>query len=939
MIVAVGRAEESEATSGRVARPDAGGVVSRLALFERLGAAARMTVVSGPPGSGKTVLLRSWVGEAGLAERAAWVPAGRDERDPQRFWLSVLGALRETTPGSALVQPLTAAPDLDGWAIVEQLLADLAPLSDRIWLVIDDVHELGPDALRQLELLVMRAPPGLRFVLATRHDVRLGLYRLRLEGELAEIREPDLRFTVAEARELFAAAGARLPEAAVVMLQERTEGWAAGLRLAALSLAGHPDPARFAAGFSGSERTVAEYLLAEVLDRQREEVRRLLLRTSILGRVNGELADLLTGDKGGERALQDLEQANAFVISLDVSRSWFRYHQMFAGLLQLELRRTAPVEVAALHRTAADWLAEHGYPVEAIRHAQAARDWDLAAGRLADHWPGLHLDGQAATTHELLAGFPPRVRAVNAELAALAAADELAYGSLDAAERYLGLAERGTASVPDARRAQAQLLLGIVRLLVVRQRGDLPTVAEEVRRLEALAEAPDATQPALSQDLRALALISLGITEVWTGRFREAERHLERGVALARRIGRPFLEFTGLAHLAAVDMFRSYARAAERSRQAIELAERHGWASDPAAGTACMVLGTMLTWQGRLDEAEPWVQRAERTLTAEAQPATGHVIRYLRGLLELARGRDADALAAFRGAEPLARRLAAPHYTVPRARALLVHVLVRLGDTEAPSRPLPNSAARTASTGRRPSPLRCCGSPKTTHAAVAALAPVLDGAPSVLPWIGLAHAFLLEAIARDSLGDEGAADRALERALDLVEPDGALSLFLLHSAPVLLERHARHGTAHAVLIAEILSLLAGQAPAAPRAGPQPLSEPLSDSEMRVLRYLPTNLTRPEIAGELYLSHNTVSTHMRNLYAKFGTTAGPRPSRAPALWACSHLLPAAPARHSPVPARARSHRQACSWAAGFPPLVTGQGRNGRGCALTARTPAR
>jgi LuxR family maltose regulon positive regulatory protein len=816
------------------------------------------------------VLMRSWIAEAGLARHAAWVSVDSEERDPQRFWLSVLGALRETAPGSALVQALTAVPDLDGWAIVERLLTDLAALADRIWLVIDDVHELCPDALRQLELLVMRAPPALRFVLATRHDVRLGLYRLRLEGELAEIRETDLRFTVAEARQLFATAGAQLPEAAVVLLQERTEGWAAGLRLAALSLAGHPDPERFAVGFSGSERTVAEYLLAEVLDRQREEVRRLLLRTSILERVNGELADLLTGDKGGERVLQDLEQANAFVISLDVSRSWFRYHQMFAGLLQLELRRTAPVEVAALHRIAADWLAVHGYSVEAIRHAQAARDWDLAAGLLADQWPGLHLDGQAATTHELLAKFPSSVRGVNAELAAVAAADELAYGSLDAAERYLGLAERRTASVPDTRRAQAQLLLGIVRLLVVRQRGDLPTMAEEVRRLEALAEAPDATQPALSQDLRALALISLGITEVWTGRFQEAERHLERGAALARRIGRPFLEFTGLAHLAAVEMFRSYARAAERSKQAIELAERHGWASDPAAGTVYMVLGTMLTWQARLDEAESWVQRGERTLTAETQPATGHVIRYLRGLLELARGRDADALAAFRGAEPLAQRLAAPHYTVPRARALLVHVLVRLGDTEGAEQALAelgNQDREHGETRIATAVLRLAQD--DPHAAVAALAPVLDGAPSALPWIGLAHAFLLEAIARDALGDEGAADRALEHALDLVEPDGALSLFLLHPAPGMLERHARHGTAHAALIAEILSLLAGQAPAAPRAGPQPLSEPLSDTEIRVLRYLPTNLTRPDIAGQLYVSLNTIGTHMCNLYAKLG----------------------------------------------------------------------
>jgi LuxR family transcriptional regulator, maltose regulon positive regulatory protein len=182
------------------------------------------------------------------------------------------------------------------------------------------VHELSADqALRQLELLIMRAPPQLRFVLATRRDVRLGLHRLRLEGELAEIREPDLRFTLDEARELFAAAGVHLP--ALAPLVERTEGWAAGLRLAALSLAGHPDPARLAAEFSGTERTVAEYLLAEVLDRQGEQVRLLLLRTSILDSVNGELADLLTGGSSGERVLQDLEQANAFVVAVEARRS------------------------------------------------------------------------------------------------------------------------------------------------------------------------------------------------------------------------------------------------------------------------------------------------------------------------------------------------------------------------------------------------------------------------------------------------------------------------------------------------------------------------------------------------------------------------------------------------------------------------------------------
>ncbi len=225
---------------GCAARP---AVVSRPGLWARLWASARVTVVSAPAGSGKTVLLRSWISESGLAERAAWVTLGRDEPDPQRFWLSALGALRQTSVGSALVRELTAAPNLDGWVITERLLKDLAPLQDRLWLVIDDLHELGSDqARRQLELLVMRAPAALRFVLASRHDVRLGLHRLRLEGELTEIRADDLRFAVAEAQALFVAAGVDLPSSAVAQLVDRTEGWAAGLRLAALSLARHPDP-------------------------------------------------------------------------------------------------------------------------------------------------------------------------------------------------------------------------------------------------------------------------------------------------------------------------------------------------------------------------------------------------------------------------------------------------------------------------------------------------------------------------------------------------------------------------------------------------------------------------------------------------------------------------------------------------------------------------
>jgi LuxR family maltose regulon positive regulatory protein len=235
----------------------------------------------------------------------------------------VADALRATATGRKQVRPVSAAQESDRGSTVEQLLEDLAPMDEPLWLVIDDAQSLtSDDPLSQLELLILRAPPELRFVLVARHDLRLNLHRLRLEGQLSEIRSADLRFSIPEARALFDAAEIQLSDAALAVLHARAEGWAAGLRLAELSLAGHPEPDRFAAEFSGSERTVADYLLAEVLERQPDEVQRLLLRTSVLPRVNGELADRLTGGSGGQRILQHLEATGAFVTALDAGRSW-----------------------------------------------------------------------------------------------------------------------------------------------------------------------------------------------------------------------------------------------------------------------------------------------------------------------------------------------------------------------------------------------------------------------------------------------------------------------------------------------------------------------------------------------------------------------------------------------------------------------------------------
>ena len=292
--------------------------------------------------------------------------------------------------------------------MVDRVLSELADARADLMLVIDDLHELNsPDALAQLTRLLTNLPLGAHAVLTTRHDLRLGLHQLRLAGELAEIRAADLRFTERETRELLDASGIALSRPGRRCC---TSGPKGGPRACGWRRCPWPvTPTR-----SGSSRsspaptaTVAEYLLAEMLDRQPGEVQDLLLRTCLLDRVNGELADLLTGRPGSERILLDLEDANAFVVSLDPERTWFRYHHLFADLLRLELRRTLPDQVPALHRRAAGWFAQHGQVVEAIRHTQAAGDWPDAARLLADHSFSLTLDGQAQTIQALVRAFPP----------------------------------------------------------------------------------------------------------------------------------------------------------------------------------------------------------------------------------------------------------------------------------------------------------------------------------------------------------------------------------------------------------------------------------------------------------------------------------------------------------------------------------------------------
>jgi LuxR family transcriptional regulator, maltose regulon positive regulatory protein len=857
------------------------GIVARRELFDRLGDAQRVMVICAPAGSGKTSVLRSWIAEMGLDESAAWVAVEREEEDPQRFWLSVIRGLRGTSAGSGAIEAITPNPELNAEAIVERLLADLTAIEDPVWLVLDDLHELrSSEALRQLKLLLMRSPAALRFVLITRRDLSLGLSRLRLEGAVTEVRAEDLRFSLDEAQALFESSGVPVADSALALLHERTEGWAAGLRMAALSLARHPDHDRFAAEFSGSERSVAEYLLDEVLDQLPDEVRSLLLRTSVLERVSGALADRLTGGSDGDRILTELEQAGAFVVALDPQRSWFRYHQLFADLLALELRRTASGELPGLHAAAAQWFAEHGHPVDAIRHAQSAENWGFAARLLADHWFGIFLDGDWASARETLAAFPADAVAAYPELELVAAADELTDGSPGAAEGHLKLAARELAAVPEERREQFEVTRTALRLAVARARNDLTAVAQGAQELLVPAESGALIPPGLGEQLRALALMQLGIAEVWTGLTDEAEQHLEQTVALARRINRPLLELGALAHLALATYLRSMPLGEEHGKQAVELARANGWSEDPFTGTAYVVLGSLNLWRGRLPEAEHWLRRATSAMPGDVEvaPAAGLMLHGTRALLALVRGLREEALAAFR-AEQRHDALLAEHSPPSFVQAQMLVGQVLMGDTG----PAENVLTSLDDTARDALHMRVvlatlCLARDQPEAAAAALALMVDRpsgpnidetTPPVIHLRWAIQALLLSAIALDTLRDPGGVSRALERALDLAEPDGLILPFLFFPTRELLERHARLRTAHASLISEILDVRAGKAPTA-RSGQAPqLQEPLSDTELRVLRYLPTNLPAPEIASELVVSVNTIRTHTHHLYNKLG----------------------------------------------------------------------
>ena len=828
-----------------------------------------MTLISGPAGSGKTSLLRAWADGPGQAHRLAVVQVRRDQQNAQQFWLAVLRAVRQAFGTLGEDEQLAATPDFNQGAIADRVRAELAGQDDRTFLIIDDLHELtSQEALTQLIWLLERLPEHVHAILTTRHDLPLRLHKLRLSGELGEIRAADLRFTELETREFLAAAGIALSEDGAATLHQRTEGWAAGLRLAAISLASSPDPDRFVEDFSGSSRTVAEYLLAEMLDCQPAEVQQLLLRTSLLDRVNGELADLMTGHPGSEAILLALEDANAFVVSLDPARTWFRYHHLFADLLRLELRRRLSGQLPALHRLAARWFTEHGEIIDAIRHTQSAGDWSDAARLLADHSFGLTLDGQAQTIQALLRAFPPGAVTEGPDLPLVHATSDFVRGLLDEAAAHLAVAEAAIPTTPPGRRHRLEVAAAALKLSLARKRGHLAGVVEQVRFLASPITADSDEDIALDSDLRAVALMNLGTVEAWSLGNQDSQRHLREGADLARRIGRPYLEVACLAELAFAAKIEPFATTRQRCLEAIALAEQHGWGTEPVISPALVNLAGTLIWTGEFDEGERWLRRAARALETDTGPSMRLLLHMGTGMLMSGRRRQREALAEYRAAEQLQAQLEGAHALTRQITGFRLATQARLGQLSEARASLAALDAELARCGEivnaRAAIALAEGDPA---AALAALRDVLDGTAPAIGYMTVMDASLLAALAHRELGDQRAVVAAVERALALAEADRLVLPFAMTGTRELLDAVPRHETAHAALLTGILDLMRGSTMSPDGQPSLAGTEQLSPSELRVLRYLPTNLSRPEIASELSVSVNTVNTHIRNIYAK------------------------------------------------------------------------
>ena len=576
------------------------------ALLQR-GLEAKLCLVDAPAGSGKTTLLAQWCATAG-AGRVAWVSLDEGDNDPTRFWVYVVEALRTVEPGvGAGVLDTLRRPSADlQRTVLPGLLSELSEAGSPLFLVLDDYHLItNPVCHQTLGYFLDHLPASVHVALSGRTDPPLPLPRMRVSGDMAELRVADLQFTGEEAGALLnGAMGLRLAAEDVERLAERTEGWAAGLYLAGLSLRGRQDRSAFVAAFQGDNRHIADYLGAEVLARQPDPIRAFLLRTSILERLSGRLCDAVLEAHGSARLLEELERSNLFLVPLDHRREWYRYHHLFAQLLRLELATAEPALVATLHRRAAAWHEQAGNLDEAIGHASAAGEFTQAAALIARHWLSYWRRGQRATVARWLDRLPDEAITANPPVAYIAAWIRGYSGaSKQECERWLAALDDPT--------WEGTLQDGVSSLAFAANLARAALVFDDLGRSTAAARRALELAGPKSAPFWWMAQSALGHALYLSGRAAAARPDLEELVQRVPAAAQPVAVVLALAVLSLLAGDQDDDRTAMLlARRAAATADTHGLSTEPMCGIAYAALGRALARQGELAEAEEQLRRA-----------------------------------------------------------------------------------------------------------------------------------------------------------------------------------------------------------------------------------------------------------------------------------------------------------------------------------------
>ncbi|MFN8473507.1 MAG: LuxR C-terminal-related transcriptional regulator [Anaerolineae bacterium] len=860
------------------------GLVSRPRLIARLneGLRGKVTLVSAPAGFGKTTLVSEWV--AVCRRPTAWLSLDEGDSDPARFLTYLVAALQTIAPnvGAGMLSMMQSAQPPPTEVMLTALLNDISTLPDHFLLVLDDYHAIDAKPVDQaLTFLVEHLPRLMGLVIATREDPQLPLARLRARGQLTELRAADLRFTPAEAAEfLNRVMSLNLSAEDIAVLEDRTEGWIAGLQIAALSMRGREDIPGFIRAFAGDHRYILDYLIEEVLQRQPETVRSFLLQTAILDRLNGSLCDAVTGQERGQSQLEALERGNFFVVSLDEKRDWYRYHHLFADVLQARLVAEQPGQASTLHRRASEWYERNGSSVDAIRHALAAADFERAAGLVERAVTAMRRSIQEATVLGWLKALPDTLLQVRPVLSAVYAGALLATGELNGVEARLQDAERWLDTPADRRemvvvdeeafrrlpgsiavwRAGQALMRGDVDGTVKYARQALDLVPEDEHLERGGAEGLLGLAAWMSGDLQTAyrtfaegmahlekagfvadavnGAIALADIRTGQGRLRDAMRVYQQALRLAAAQGEPGVPGMDGIYIGMSELYREQNdldAALQCLRRSKELSERTAFPRNRHRWYVAMAAVQQIN--GNLDAALDLLDEAERLYMSDFFPNVRPIAAF-KARLWVAQGRVDEALhwahaQALSPHDKLNYLREAEHITL--ARVLLALARSNLAD----------------------SPM---------YEGLELLERLLTAAEQGARTGSIIEILVLQALAHQLRGDLSAAVTSLKRALALAEPEGYVRMFVDEGPPMaaLLEQAAKLGIAPKYvrhLLAAIGRVEDG------RSVQHGLVEPLSERELEVLRLLRTELTGPDIARQLMVSVNTLRTHTKNIYDK------------------------------------------------------------------------